>query len=165
MPQELLPLFSANGEGYITDLLSYRKQDGSVYYFHGAHPIFSHPEDDQKSFRLITSQFVVNGRCRQVDIVRAFGVTSISVKRAVKKYREGGAAAFFQTPRTRGSSVLTNEVLAQAQELLNQGYGKTEAAKRLEIKANTFLKAVRFGRVVEPVKKTARTEEAKAREA
>jgi transposase-like protein len=162
MPQEFIPFFSDSGEGYISDLLSFQKHDGSVYYFHGAHPVFSHPEDDQKSFRLITSQFVVNGRCRQVDIVRAFGVSPISVKRSVKKYREGGAAAFFQTPRTRGSSVLTGEVLSQAQELLNQGYSKTEVAERLEIKPNTFLKAVRSGRLTEPVKKKIRTGEAKA---
>ncbi len=45
MPQELLPNFSSDGEGYITDLLSYQKRDGAVYYFHGAFPIFNHAAD------------------------------------------------------------------------------------------------------------------------
>jgi hypothetical protein len=36
---------------------------------------------------MITSQFCVNGCAKQSDIIRAFGVTSISVKRSVKTYR------------------------------------------------------------------------------
>ena len=108
---------------------------------------------------------IATGRDKQMDIVRAFGVSSISVKRSVKKYREGGAAAFFQAPRTRGAKVLTQEVLQQAQEYLNQGYSKAEVAKRLEIKPNTLNKAIRSKRLTEPVKKTMRTEEAKASEA
>ena len=37
----------------------------------------------------------MDGNCRQSEIVKAFGVTSISVKRSVKKYRDGGPGAFF----------------------------------------------------------------------
>lgn len=76
--------------------------------------IFSNAADGEKSFRLITSQFVVNGQCKQMDIVRAFRVSLISIKRSVKKYREGGARAFFQTHRTRGAYILMAEVLKQA---------------------------------------------------
>jgi hypothetical protein len=154
MAQEFLPNFSSDGEGYITDLLSYQKRDGSLYYFHGAFPVFTHAADDRKSFRMITSQFVVTGRCKQVDIVRAFGVSIISVKRAVKKYRDGGVEAFFKTPRQRGASVLTKEVLAQAQALLNEGFSRAEISERLNIKRDTFNKAIRSGRLVEPLKKT-----------
>lgn len=89
MPQELLPQFPEAGEGYITDLLSFQKREGMIYNFHGSFPVFCHAEEDEKSFRMFTSQLVVNGNCRQVNIVRAFGVTAISVKRSVKKYREG----------------------------------------------------------------------------
>ena len=154
MPQEFLPNFSHTEEGGITDLLSYRISEGSVFYFHGGFPIFTHAEHDRKSFRMITSQFIVNGQCKQVDIVRAFGVSSISVKRSIKKYREGGVEVFFQTPRKRGAHVLTKEVLTQVQEFLNQGIPLPEVAKRLKIKPNTLNKAIRSGRLVEPVKKT-----------
>jgi len=154
MPQEFLPNFSSDEEGYITDLLSFQKRDGFVYYFHGAFPILNHAADDRKSFRMITSQFVINGRCKQVDIVRAFGVSTISVKRSVKKYRDGDVKAFFQTPNKRGASVLTKEVLAQAQALLNQGCSRTEISERLNIKRDTFNKAILSGRLVEPQKKT-----------
>ncbi|RJP27586.1 MAG: helix-turn-helix domain-containing protein [Candidatus Omnitrophota bacterium] len=110
MPQELLPQFSVVEDGEITDLLSFQKREGMIYYFHGSFPVFCHAEKDRKSFRMFTSQLVVNGNCRQVDIIPAFGVSAISVKRAVKKYREGGTAAFYTPPRTRGASVLTTEM-------------------------------------------------------
>lgn len=165
MPQEFLPNFSATEEGYITDLLSYGIHDGSVYYFHGGCPIFNHPEGDRDSFRMITSQFVVNGQCKQVDIMRAFGVSEISVKRSVKKYREGGVKAFFQTPRRRGAHVLTPEVLLQVQELLNQGQSRTDVAKEFGIKRDTLNKAISSGRLVEPVKKTESKDVPKVNEA
>ena len=76
-------------------MLGYRKKNGIVYYFNGPMPIFQHPEEDYSSFRLFTSQLVVNGNVKQMEIVRAFNVSVISVKRWVKKYREEGAEGFF----------------------------------------------------------------------
>jgi len=166
MPQQLLPIYNDEGqEGYITDILSYEKRDGSIYYFNGAFPIYSHPEEDRKSFRLITSQFVVNGRCKQVDIVKAFGVSPISIKRYVKKYRENGAEAFFVPKRSRGAHVLTAAVLEQAQDLLNQGSTPSEVANQLQVKKDTLQKAIRSGRLLEPVKKNQKKEAARVKEA
>ena len=65
----------------ITDVLAFAKQDGRVTYFSGQMPVFSHAEDDVASFRMITSQFCAHGGATQSDIIRVFGVTSISVKR------------------------------------------------------------------------------------
>jgi hypothetical protein len=44
---------------------------------------------------MITAQFYTNGYVKQMDIVRAFGVTPISVKRAVKRYQEQGVQGFY----------------------------------------------------------------------
>jgi len=165
MAQELLPLFVEEGEGYITNLLSYQKREGVVYYFHAGMPIFNHAEGDIRNFRMFTSQLVVNGNCRQVDIVRAFGVSPISMKRWVKTYRKEGTAGFFKQPRRRGSHVLTPEVVKQAQELLSQGVSRSETAKQLNVKLDTLSKAIRSGRLTEPsVKKTNSTEAVKANE-
>lgn len=153
MPQELLPLFP-EGEGYITGLLSFEKKDRQIYYFHGGLPVFSHAESDTKSFRLFVSQLVVNGACRQVDIVKAFGISAISMKRYVKRYREGGSEAFFKKPKKRKPRVLTTEVVARAQVLLNEGRNWREVADELGIKRDTFSKALRSGRLVEVGKKT-----------
>jgi transposase-like protein len=153
MPQELLPIFP-EGEGVINGLMSFQKRDGQVYYFQGVFPVFSHAEKDAKSFRLFASQLVVNGSCRQVDIVRAFGISPVSMKRYVKKYREGGVGAFFKEPKRRGNPVLTTKVVGKAQGMLNEGRGWQEVADELGIKRNTFAKALRSGRLVEGEKKT-----------
>jgi transposase-like protein len=156
MVQELLPLFVASGEGYISELLSYQKNEGMIYYFHAGLPIFCHGETDLKSFRMFTSQLVVNGSCGQVDIARAFGISKISMKRWVKKYREGGSEAFFKPLRRRGSPVLTVEVLKKTQDLLSRGVSRFEVAKQMNLKSDTLSKAIRSGRLTEPVKKTAK---------
>jgi Mn-dependent DtxR family transcriptional regulator len=72
-----------------------------------------------------------------MDIVRAFGVTPISVKRAVKRFKEEGVQGFYADKKTRGSVVLTDEIIQQAQSLLNQGQESYDIADRLGIKRRT----------------------------
>ncbi len=85
--QILLPFFPEEIT-MITHYLGVKKEAGTVYYFNGAMPIFQHDGKDLDSFRYITSQSAINGNCKQMDIVRCFGVSAISVKRWVKRYRE-----------------------------------------------------------------------------
>ena len=59
-------------------------------YFHGLLPVFSHDEDDLESFRFITSQLVVSGNVKQKQIVKAFGISEISVKRDGRRFRIAG---------------------------------------------------------------------------
>ncbi len=94
MLQTRLPIFPENIE-LVNNYIWFQKKNGTVYYFNGAMPVFQHPEKDYASFRLFTSQLVVNGNAKQVEIVNAFNVSAISVKRWVKKYREQGAESFF----------------------------------------------------------------------
>lgn len=153
MPQAILPLFPANGT-QINNVLAFQKKDGHVYYFHGALPIFSHPESDMSSFRLITSQLVVNGVCKQAEIVKAFGVSPISVKRYVKLYRQEGAKGFFKPRKKRSSPVLTPEILEEAQRLLNEGKSRADIAEALSIKKDTLSKSIQSGKLVEVKKKS-----------
>ena len=94
MPQTRFPFFPEDIE-LINNYIGVQKKNGTVYYFNGAMPVFQHPENDYSSFRLFTSQLVVNGNVKQVEVVKAFDVSSISVKRWVKKFREEGAESFF----------------------------------------------------------------------
>ncbi len=80
MPQLQLPMFPT-GVTHITALLAFIKEDGNITYFNGSLPVFSHAEEDTRSFQMITDQFCVNGHTQQAEIARAFGVTKISVKR------------------------------------------------------------------------------------
>jgi len=85
-----------------------------------------------------------------MELVRAFGVTKISVLRAVEKYRKGGSAAFFvKNECERKPRILTAKVLAQAQGLLDEGLTRSEVAEQLGLKVNTLGKAINSGRLSE----------------
>jgi hypothetical protein len=112
MPQLQLPIFP-DGVTYITNYLAFRRQGGQVTYFNGHMPVFSHAETDIATFRMITSQFCVTGHVKQSDIIRAFGVTSISVKWSVKIYREKGPKGFYAPRVTRGPAVLVEAVVSE----------------------------------------------------
>ncbi len=158
MSQTLLPLFPSESTP-INAIVSFSKCDGMVRYFHGCMPVFCHPVDDMKSFRMFTSQLVVNGNCKQVEIVEAFGISAISMKRYVKKYREGGPAAFFAARKRRSAAVLTPEVMEKAQRLLHDGASPKEVAKELGLKKDTLGKAIRKGSLVAPKKKRGKGDE------
>jgi biotin operon repressor len=149
MPQILLPLIP-DGASQISDVLSVVREDDQWTYFYGARPVFSHPQDDQRSFRMFTSQLVCQGACRQVDIIRTFGVSKESVLRNVKKFREQGIDAFYVPRRGRGPTVMTPVVARQAQQLLNSGVSRSEVAQQLSIKSDTLRKAIDQGRLQEP---------------
>ena len=152
MPQVQFPFFP-EGVTHITPLLAFSNQEGRVTYFNGNMPVFVHDQDDRDSFRMITAQFCVNGNAKQSEIARAFGVPKITIKRAVKLYREQGPKGFYATRKTRGPAVLTAAVLERAQQLFDEGLETAEVAERLAIKADTLSKAVRVGRLHKPAKK------------
>jgi hypothetical protein len=152
MPQLQLPIFP-DGVTYITNQLAFKKEDGQVTYFNGTMPVFSHAETDIATFRMITSQFCVAGHVKQSDIIRAFGVTSISVKRSVKIYREKGAKGFYAPRVTRGPAVLVEDVVSEIEGRLAGGATPAEVAETLGVKLNTIQKAMREGRIRAPVKK------------
>ena len=152
MPQMQFPFFP-EGVTHITPLLAFSKQDGRVTYFNADMPVFFHDAEDIDSFRMITAQFCVSGSARQVDIIRAFGISKISIKRAVKLYRKEGPKGFYARRKTRGAAVLTPPVLEQAQQLFDEGLETPEVADRLGIKRDTLSKAVRAGRLHKPAKK------------
>ncbi len=152
MPQMQLPFFP-EGVTHITALLAFGVEDGRITYFNGSMPVFVHDQDDLASFRMITAQFCVNGQVKQSAVAQAFGIPKITIKRAVKRYREAGPKGFYRPRQSRGAAVLTAPVLAEAQQLLDEGLAPWEVAERLGVKPDTLSKAVRSGRLHRPVKK------------
>jgi transposase-like protein len=155
MPQAQLPIFP-HGTTEINANLAFERQADLVVYYQGLLPVFQHHVKDTKTFHLIVSQFYVNDNATQAEMCRAFGVTPISLKRAVKCYREKGAAGFFEEPARRGAVVLTAPVLAKAQQQLDAGSEVAEVAAALAIKADTLRKAVAAGKLHCPGKKKRR---------
>ena len=150
MGQQILPLF-IEGENQINQKISYEydKDTKTIYYYLYCQPVYSHYVDDYKSFQIVIAQLIVYGHCRNIEIVKALGVTSIYVKRAVKKYRTGGISAFVKARSTRGPKVLTDEILREAQELLDEREERSCVAQKLGIKTNTLSKAIQAGKLVE----------------
>ena len=148
MPQTFIPIFT-NGVVYINPNLAYKKENGQVYYFNGHEmPLFTHAENDIQSFKMIASQFCVNGHATQAQIIRAFGIPSISMKRAVKTFRTVGPSGFYKKSQPkRKPRVLTPEVIVEAQKQLDEGASVKEVAMNLGLKQDTLQQAVRHGRL------------------
>jgi transposase len=152
MPQVQLPVFP-HGSSPITPELAFERKDKQVVYFNGHLPVFTHEVEDLASFRLFTTQLIVNGTASHGQISRAFGVPLRTVKRCVKRYRHRGAPAFFQpTPKRQGQR-LTPERLAQAQGMLDAGRSVPEISAALAVLATTLHKAIDHGRLKQIKKK------------
>lgn len=146
MPQRQLPIFPASSTA-ITNELAFEQRDGTVYYFNGHLPVFSHQADDIASFRFFTSQLIANGNVSQGQISRAFGVPLVTVKRCCKKLRDEGAAGFFRPPVARQGHKLTDERIAAAQAMLDDGHDVPAIGAQLGVLPNTLHKAISFGRL------------------
>lgn len=153
MPQVQLPIFP-QGVTHITPNIAFQCQDGKVCYLNGHLPVFIHDQNDLRTFRLFTTQLIVNGSVRQGDISKAFGVPLRTVKRYVKHYRENGAKGFYASPKTRSASKLTGDVLKKAQGLLDEGQSVPEVGHALGLLPNTVNKAVHAGRLYRNKKKS-----------
>lgn len=147
MPQLQLPIFPA-GVTEINNQIAVQTEAGRVFYLHGHLPVFQHEEQDVRSFRMFTSQMIEGGTVKPKEIVKAFGVPMITVKRYMKLYREHGCKGFYEAKSRRSSaSVLKGEVLEQAQQLLDEGRSVPEVAVALKVLTNTLHKAIRAGRL------------------
>ena len=149
MPQALLPLIP-DGATPVSDRISVVQEKQQWTYFCGVAPVFRHDQDDRRSFRMFTAQLVCQGACRQIDVIRAFGVSANSVRRSIEKYRQEGAAGFYAARKTRGPTVMTDEVTARAQQRLSCGCSRREVAEQLAIRYDTLRKAINQGRLLEP---------------
>jgi len=98
--QTFMPFFPEDIT-YINSYVGFQKRNGIVYYSNGQMPMYQHQEEDYRSFRLYTSQLIINGNAKQSEITRAFGVSEISVKRWVKKLRTEGAASFYRKKKAK----------------------------------------------------------------
>lgn len=153
MPQLQLPVFPV-GTSAINPELGFERRDDQVVYFNGHLPVYTHTTKDLASFRLFTTQLIVNGTASQGEIVKAFGVPLTTVKRCCRLYRERGPSAFFQPPARRRGYRLTPEKLAQAQALLDEGKTVPEISDQMGILASTLHKAMDDGRLKQFKKKT-----------
>jgi hypothetical protein len=141
MPQVQLPIFPA-GSVEINRDLACRTEGEQVIYYNGHLPVFTHARNDLASFRLFTSQLIVQGSATQGHIAKAFGVPLVAIKRATKLYRQRGAAGFFVPKARREGSKLNSEKLEQARALLVQGHPLLVVSEQTGVLSDTLRKAI-----------------------
>jgi len=147
--QLILPSIPAGATEINNRVGVWRENDRWTYFF-GGHPIYSHKADDLRMFRIVTSQLIESGGCRQVDIMRTFGVSKNSVIRSINKLRQEGVEAFFKPRPVRyGGTILTAELIDKAQILLDEHHSRSYVAGKLGVKYDTLRKAISDGRLKE----------------
>ncbi len=153
MHQIMLPIIP-DGATQINESIYVYSKDDKWIYFSCSVPIYSHDKDDDKNFRFIVANMIVNGACHSCEIIRAFGVSKRRVARKVKQFKERGPDSFFEKPKygKRRPTVLTAEVLASARELLSKGLSRRDVAEKLGVKLDTLKKAISDDRLVESPK-------------
>jgi len=150
MPQQTLPIF-IEGENSINEKVHYEydAETDTVCYYLYCLPFYSHCKNDFKCFQVVIAQLTVLGHCKNHEVIKSLSISKSYLDRAVKKYRKGGISAFFTKRKVRSAPVLTDEVLAQAQQLLASGEPRSDVAKSLGLKLNTLSKAINAGRLIE----------------
>ena len=149
-----MPIIPA-GATPINRLVSIENDGVDCFYFVGVQPVYRHPVGELRLFRLAAAQLIDSGCCRACEIIKTFGVSKSSIDRALRGYRARGIDAFTRSrsPKAtgpgRGGRVLTTEVLAAGQQLLDSGMSKAAAADELGVGRETFRRAVWDGRLRE----------------
>jgi len=146
MPQVQLPIFP-NGSVELNRDLACRCEGDQVIYYNGHLPVFTHAKSDLASFRLFTSQLIVQGSATQGHVAKAFGVPLVAIKRATKLYRERGAAGFFAGKARREGSKLTAAKLEEARGLLWQEQPLAVVSRLTGVLSDTLRKAIAAGRL------------------
>lgn len=70
MPHAPLPMIP-DGASPISACVSVVRQDERWTYFVGLQPVYEHPADDRKAFRMFTAQLCCQGACTQAEISRS----------------------------------------------------------------------------------------------
>ena len=151
MPQLQLPMFPAGSQDINRDLAC-RTEEDKVVYFNGHLPVFFHARDDLASFRMFTSQLIVQGSATQGDIARVFGVPLVTIKRSTQLYRARGPAGFFVPKERRDGTKLNDAKLAEARVLIDQGQALATVSAHTGVLVDTLRKAIQAGRLP-PLKK------------
>ncbi|RLD25287.1 MAG: hypothetical protein DRI54_05215 [Bacteroidetes bacterium] len=131
--QMQLPIFPSTTKLINTSVGIFEKDD-FVYYLHNGSPIHCHQKNDLNSYRYITANLVVSGLCMPSDLAKAIGVSNRNIQRYAKALREKGPNHFFNREEHRGRAhKLTDEVLKDAQQMIDNFYSVGDVARLLGV--------------------------------
>jgi hypothetical protein len=143
--QLLLPIFPPDAK-MINDVIGVQERDGIVQYLISGMPMYTHSTEDLQAFRFITSNFIHNGLCKNVDIERTFGVSEDSVRRALHKLETQGETGFFgQEARHGNAHKIIGAKRERIQEKLDKGQSGYSIAKEEGIGESSIRYAIKQG--------------------
>ena len=144
--QMLLPIFPV-GTQMITSTLGVCKRDEVVTYLHCGMPVYTHLESDLRSFRFITSKFIVQKLCRMIDVSNCFHVSYDSVKRYVRRLEDCGDRGFFTKEKQNGGSCykLLPDVVQRIQGYIDTGKNNCEIARLEKVSEGAIRYAIKNG--------------------
>ena len=129
----------------IGEIFSMATIDDVTWYFANLLPEDWHPADDVRARNLRIARYHVISGIRQVELVRAFEVSTSTVQRSVRLYRKGGAGAFHEPPRRRGRTVIDAGMAKRAGKMLDGGMSRRAVAGELGVHPATFYENLRAG--------------------
>jgi len=143
--QLLLPIYPSNTT-LINDNVGVYEHDNVVQYLINGLPVYSHAKDDNSAFRYITSNFIHQGLCRNVDIERAFGVSEDSVSRALKKFKAKGEPGFFGADSRHGKAYkIVGQCRERIQSKLDKGQSVYSIAKEEGVRESAIRYQIKQG--------------------
>ncbi len=139
--QLLLPIFPIDTI-LINSNLGVYEREGIVQYLINGLPVYSHSRENIDAFRYITSNFIHQGLCRNVEIERAFGVSEDSVTRALKKFVSKGEAGFFGPEARHGSA---HKIVGDRRERIQSKLDKGQSVYSIAKEEGVRESAIRYG--------------------
>lgn len=145
--QMQLPVFPSTTK-LINSNVGFFGKDDFVYYLHNGSPIFCHANHDLNSYRYIMANLVVTKLCTPGELAKALGVSNRNIQRYAKTLREKGTDWFFSREEKRGDAhKLTDDMLGEAQRLINNFYSVVDVAKLLGVTEGALRYHIRKGNI------------------
>lgn len=139
------PVFP-KGTKMISNIVGVYEHDALVQYIVNGLPVYSHSQEDLNAFRFITSNFIHQGICRQVDVQRCFGVSEDSVRRAYNKFKRLGEAGFFSPDARQGRPYkIIGKRKQRIQDKLDKGQSVLSIAKEEGVSESAIRYQVKKG--------------------
>ena len=140
-----LPIFPENTK-LINSSVGFFKKDEFIYYLHNRSPIFCHHVDNINNYRYILANLVESKLCRSSEISRALGISQRNVERYAQKLMQQGIESFFNQTDHRGECFkMTESLVLQAQQLLEDGKTQLGTANSVGVSESCIRYHLRIG--------------------
>lgn len=143
--QSRLPLHPAEATE-INDTVSFVDDGKSVAYFGAGIPLFTHAREDVVGRRVAAAQIMTLGLATPTELCVGLHVGRTTLYRQQERFRARGVEGLADEKRgPRGPHKLTEQLVSQAQRLLDEGKSNRAVAEEVGVSEGTIRHGVRRG--------------------